>query len=105
MDIRIPNLGEGADSGTVASIFVKVGDQIKKDDPLVELESEKAVATVPSPVSGKVAKIHVNQGDTVRVGQVIVSVEGTGAAETPTATTPAPRIVQPRSEVAMVEGI
>ncbi len=81
MDIKIPNLGEGADSGTVAQIFVREGAQIQKDDPLLELESEKAVATIPSPAAGKVTKIHVKQGETVRVGQLIVSVESSGADE------------------------
>ena len=56
MDVRLPNLGEGADSGTVASIFVKEGDQITKDQPLIELESEKAVASIPSPAAGTVTK-------------------------------------------------
>jgi pyruvate dehydrogenase E2 component (dihydrolipoamide acetyltransferase) len=81
MDIRIPNLGEGADSGTVAQIFAKVGATVKKDDPLLELESEKAVATIPSPAAGKITKIHVKQGDTVRVGQVICSLETSEADE------------------------
>ncbi len=54
MDVRLPRLGEGADSGTVASIFVKVGDQVKKDQPVIELESEKAVASIPSPAAGTI---------------------------------------------------
>ena len=54
MEIRLPRLGEGADSGTVATIFVKEGDRITKDQPVLELESEKAVASIPSPVEGVV---------------------------------------------------
>lgn len=72
MDVRLPRLGEGADSGTVASIFVKPGDRVQKDQPVLELESEKAVATIPSPSSGTVAALHVKEGDQIRVGQLIL---------------------------------
>ena len=51
MDVKLPNLGEGADSGTVVNVFVKVGDRVEKDQPLLELENEKAVATIPATAS------------------------------------------------------
>jgi len=73
MDIKLPNLGEGADSGTVVNLFVKEGDQIKKDQPILELENEKAVATIPSTSAGKVAKIHVQVGNKISVGQTILT--------------------------------
>src|SRR5512141_1516198 len=69
MDLKLPNLGEGADSGTVVNIFVKEGDQIAKDQPVLELENEKAVATIPASGSGTVTKIYVKTGDKVSVGQ------------------------------------
>ncbi|MGB5874462.1 MAG: 2-oxo acid dehydrogenase subunit E2 [Bacteroidota bacterium] len=78
MDVKLPRLGEGADSGTVAGIFVKEGDQVEKDQPILELESEKAVATIPSPEAGTLTKIHVKEGDEVRVGQLIFSLGGDG---------------------------
>lgn len=74
-ELRIPNLGEGADSGSVVSIFVKVGDKVSKDQTLLELENEKAVAPIPSPQTGVIASIHVKVGDKVTVGQVIMSLE------------------------------
>jgi len=83
MDIRLPRLGEGADSGTVASIFVKEGDQVKKDQPILELESEKAVASIPSPESGTVSKLHVREGDMIKVGQLILTLTGGGPSEAP----------------------
>ncbi len=83
MDIRLPRLGEGADSGTVASIFVKEGDQVKKDQPILELESEKAVASIPAPESGTVSKLHVREGDTVKVGQLILTLTGGSGSGTP----------------------
>ena len=80
MEIRLPKLGEGADSGTVASIFVKIGDRLAKDQAILELESEKAVASIPSPAEGVVSAIHVKEGDVVKVGQLLVSLgEGSGA--------------------------
>lgn len=74
MDVRLPRLGEGADSGTVSTIFVKEGDTVKKDQPVLELESEKAVASIPSPVGGTITKIFVKDGDEIKVGTLIFSV-------------------------------
>ncbi|MDP3981144.1 MAG: 2-oxo acid dehydrogenase subunit E2 [Chlamydiota bacterium] len=73
MDIRLPSLGEGADSGTVVSIQVSVGDQLVKDQTILELENEKAVAPIPCPSEGTVSKIHVKEGDTISVGQILIS--------------------------------
>ncbi|MCC6395702.1 MAG: 2-oxo acid dehydrogenase subunit E2 [Bacteroidetes bacterium] len=83
MDIRLPRLGEGADSGTVAAIFVKEGDRLAKDQAILELESEKAVASIPSPSEGVVSKIHVKEGEVIKVGQLLISLgEGAGQGET-----------------------
>src|ERR1051325_4522279 len=73
MEITLPKLGEGADSGTVVNLFVKEGDHIRKDQNIVELENEKAVASIPSTGSGVVTKIHVQAGDKLSVGQSILS--------------------------------
>src|ERR1041385_5403673 len=81
MDIKLPNLGEGADSGTVVNLFVKEGDQITKDQPIIELENEKAVATIPSTAAGKVTKILVRTGDKVSVGQSILSLDDAGSGK------------------------
>src|SRR2546423_8720014 len=78
MDVRLPNLGEGAESGTVVSILVKEGDQISKGQTILELENEKAVAPIPSTVTGTVSKIRVKEGDKLAVGQVILSTSDGG---------------------------
>ncbi len=92
MDIKIPNLGEGADSGTVVSIYIKEGDTVKKDQTLIELENEKAVAPIPSTQDGVVTKVLVKVGDKVTVGQSIVSLgAGNGSASAPA---PSARTVQ-----------
>jgi pyruvate dehydrogenase E2 component (dihydrolipoamide acetyltransferase) len=81
MDVRLPNLGEGADSGSVVSLAVKEGEVIKKGQTILELENEKAVAPIPSPADGKVVNIRVKAGDKLTVGQVILSLESEGAAK------------------------
>jgi pyruvate dehydrogenase E2 component (dihydrolipoamide acetyltransferase) len=82
MDLTLPALGEGADSGTVVNLFVKEGDQIAKDQPVLELENEKAVATIPSTSAGTVSKIFVKTGDKITVGQRILSLAETRSATT-----------------------
>lgn len=80
MDLKLPHLGEGADSGTVVNLFVKEGDQVAKDQPILELENEKAVATIPSTAAGTVTKVFVKAGDKISVGQRILTLSDTGAA-------------------------
>src|SRR4051812_50055726 len=92
MDVKLPHLGEGADSGTVVNLFVKEGDQITKDQPILELENEKAVATIPASAGGIVTKIFVKSGDRISVGAKILSLSESGAAPAakPAAATAAP---------------
>lgn len=76
MDVKLPNLGEGADSGMVVNLLVKEGDRITAGQPVLELENEKAVATIPSTASGTISRIFVKAGDKIGVGQVILSTSG-----------------------------
>ena len=78
MDIKLPRLAEGVESGTVVNILVKAGQQIKKDQPIMELETQKAVGSIPSPESGTVTKIHVKEGMEVAVGQALISIDSGG---------------------------
>jgi pyruvate dehydrogenase E2 component (dihydrolipoamide acetyltransferase) len=87
MDVKLPKLGEGADSGVVVGIFVKEGDTIAKDQTILELENEKAVAAIPSTGAGVVEKIHVKSGDRISAGQKILTL--TGSAGAPAAAAPA----------------
>jgi pyruvate dehydrogenase E2 component (dihydrolipoamide acetyltransferase) len=80
MDVKLPKLGEGADSGVVVGIFVNVGDTVAKDQPILELENEKAVASIPSSAAGVVEKIHVKAGDRVSVGQRLITLAGGASA-------------------------
>jgi pyruvate dehydrogenase E2 component (dihydrolipoyllysine-residue acetyltransferase) len=81
MDVKVPSLAENINSGTIVKIFVAEGDQVQKDQDIVELETEKAVAAIPSPVDGKVTKLHVKEGDEVQVGQVLLSLSEVAAKE------------------------
>jgi pyruvate dehydrogenase E2 component (dihydrolipoamide acetyltransferase) len=86
MDVKLPKLGEGADSGVVVNVFVKEGDTVAQGQAIIELENEKAVASIPSTAAGKVTAIFVKAGDRISIGQKIISVEGGGASNVPAAT-------------------
>jgi pyruvate dehydrogenase E2 component (dihydrolipoyllysine-residue acetyltransferase) len=81
IDFTLPELGEQIETGDVLRIMVKPGDVITKDQPVLELETDKATIEVPSSVAGKVKEIKVKAGDKVKVGQTILSVEDNGAAD------------------------
>lgn len=83
MDVKLPKLGEGAESGVVVSVFVKPGDTIAKDQPILELENEKAVASIPAPAGGTVSAVFVKPGDKVSVGQKLISLDGDAGAAGP----------------------
>jgi pyruvate dehydrogenase E2 component (dihydrolipoamide acetyltransferase) len=74
MDVKLPRLAEGVESGIVVSILVSEGQEIKKDQPFIELETQKAVGSIPSPESGIVSQIHVKEGMEVAVGQLLISI-------------------------------
>jgi pyruvate dehydrogenase E2 component (dihydrolipoamide acetyltransferase) len=90
MDLKLPPLGEGADSGTVVNLFVKEGEQITKDQPILELENEKAVATIPSSGAGTVTRIFVKAGDKISVGHRILSFSEGGAGSSQAVAKPEP---------------
>jgi pyruvate dehydrogenase E2 component (dihydrolipoamide acetyltransferase) len=85
IELKIPELGENVTGGTVASVLVKIGDSIEKDQPLVELETEKAVLEVPAENGGIVKEILTKTGDEIQVGQTIVILDSNGASATPAA--------------------
>ncbi|HET6783129.1 MAG TPA: biotin/lipoyl-containing protein, partial [Pseudoxanthomonas sp.] len=68
---NLPDLGEGLPDATIVEWFVKEGDTIRLDEPLVSMETAKAVVEVPSPVSGKVLKLAGNAGDIVVTGAML----------------------------------
>jgi pyruvate dehydrogenase E2 component (dihydrolipoamide acetyltransferase) len=79
IDFTLPELGENIAAGDVLRVLVKPGDMLAKDQPVLELETDKATIEVPSSVAGQVKDVKVKVGDKVKVGQAILSVEGDGA--------------------------
>ena len=75
-DVRLPSLGDDAgDEATVSVFFREVGEDIKEGDDLVEMVTEKATFTVPSPVSGSIVSLEVAEDAVVKVGDVLAVVE------------------------------
>src|SRR5262245_31486952 len=71
-EFKIPELGENVEKGDVTRVLVKVGDVVRTDQPVIELETDKATIEVPSSVSGKVIEVKVKPGQKVKVGQVVL---------------------------------
>ena len=98
----LPELGEGMEAGDVVQVLVSVGESITEEQPVLELETDKAVVEVPAPVSGTVKAIHVQAGDKAAVGQLLLTVEtpaSTAAvAQAPRTPTPAAVSLPPTSE-------
>ncbi len=83
-EFKLPEVGEGITSGTVVGVLVAVGDTIEQDQPVLELETDKAVVEVPSTVAGVVQEIRVNANEEASVGQVVLIVgDGDAPAEAP----------------------
>jgi len=100
-DFKLPELGENITAGTVVKINVKVGDSVKKDQPLLEIETDKATIEVPSPVNGIIKEILIKENAQVKIGQVMMKIEAgatipvtkpTVAVSAKTETIPLPKV-------------
>src|SRR5690348_4887738 len=81
MEYKLPELGEGISEGTIAKVLIKAGDTVAEGQPVLELETDKAVLEVPSTVSGTVQNVNVKEGGKAKVGEVIFEYqESNGAA-------------------------
>ncbi|EJK87681.1 2-oxoglutarate dehydrogenase complex dihydrolipoyllysine-residue succinyltransferase [Agrobacterium rhizogenes] len=100
-EIRVPTLGESVSEATVGTWFKKVGDAIKVDEPIVELETDKVTIEVPSPIAGTLSEIVAQAGETVGLGALLGQISaGNGAAAAPAqaaapAAAPAPAAAAP----------
>ncbi|WP_300042881.1 dihydrolipoyllysine-residue acetyltransferase [uncultured Paracoccus sp.] len=88
VEVNVPDIGDFKDV-PVITVLVKVGDTVAAEDPLIELESDKATMEVPSPVAGRIASIVVKEGDRVSEGSVILTVEAEGSDAAAAASAPA----------------
>src|SRR5262245_16909242 len=106
IEFKLPELGENIESGNVVKVLISEGQTITKDQPLIELETDKATIEVPAPEAGVIQKIFVKEGGKAKVGEVVVTIDKNGAgasqaaapapkpaqaAAPPTATAPAPQ--------------
>jgi pyruvate dehydrogenase E2 component (dihydrolipoamide acetyltransferase) len=89
-EFKLPELGENIEKGDIVRVLVAAGDTIKFDQPVLELETDKATIEVPSTVAGKVTEIRVKAGEKVKVGQVVLVVDSAAAAAAPSAVERAP---------------
>jgi pyruvate dehydrogenase E2 component (dihydrolipoamide acetyltransferase) len=88
-DFILPNLGDGVAQGDVLKVLVKVGDTLKVDQPVLELETDKATIEVPSTVAGVVKDIRTKAGEKVKPGQVVLVVDQGVAGAPPQVASPA----------------
>ena len=109
-EIRVPTLGESVTEATIGRWFKKAGDEVKVDEPLVELETDKVTIEVPAPTAGVLSDIAVKDGETVAVGALLGEIKpGTGAAASAApakaaaqpAAAPAPAAPQPARPAAV----
>lgn len=102
-EFKVPELGENVEKGDVVRVMVKAGDVIAVDQPVFELETDKATIEVPSTVAGTVVEMKIKQGDKVKPGQVVLTVDGEGQAEPESRSPEVPAVTESRgSEAAEV---
>ncbi len=82
-ELKLPELGENIEAGDVVRVLVHVGDTLEKDQPVLELETDKATIEVPSSVAGVIKELRIKPGDKVKVGQAILVVEESAAGAKP----------------------
>jgi pyruvate dehydrogenase E2 component (dihydrolipoamide acetyltransferase) len=80
--IKVPDIGEGVDEGSIISILIEEGDTVEADQTILEMETDKAVVDIPCPEAGKVTELKVEEGDTIQVGDVILMLEPDEKSET-----------------------
>ncbi len=79
IEFRLPDIGEGVVEGEIVIWHVKEGDIVKEDDPILDVMTDKATVTIPSPTDGKIIKVQGKAGEMLKVGQVCIVFEVEGA--------------------------
>jgi pyruvate dehydrogenase E2 component (dihydrolipoamide acetyltransferase) len=105
-DFNLPELGEDIETGDVVALLVSVGDTIEVDQPVLEIETDKAAIEIPSSVSGVITAIHVEEGGIIEIGKPILTVDTEGTSgetatrpKTPEKTAPVPKPESPPVQV------
>src|SRR3954468_3536212 len=95
IEIKVPAMGESVTEATVARWFKKEGDAVKRDEPLLELETDKVTVEVPSPADGAIESISVQQGATVSVGAILGAIAEGAAGKTSAVPAANPQAARP----------
>src|SRR5471032_1933350 len=96
IEIKVPAMGESVTEATISKWFKKEGDAVKRDEPLLELETDKVTVEVPSPADGAIESIAAQAGATVSVGALLGAIAEGAAAKAPAAAKAAPA---PKTEI------
>ena len=102
-EFKLPDLGEGLTDGEVVRWLVAEGDAITLNQPIVEVETAKAVVEIPSPYAGTVVKLHAGEGDTIDVGAPLISVDTGGGSEGLKVSSPEERGAAPAQVAALTQ--
>src|SRR3989304_8112138 len=94
-EFKPPDIGEGVHEGEVVKWFVKPGDPIKEDDPMVEVMTDKVTVQIPSPVTGTVLELRAREGEVVKVGSVLIVLGEAGGTAAPPPPPPPPKAPPP----------
>jgi pyruvate dehydrogenase E2 component (dihydrolipoamide acetyltransferase) len=101
IEFKVPDLGENIESAEVLKVLVSEGDTVEAEQPVIEVETDKAAFEVPVSHAGRVAKVHIKEGDSIAVGQTALTLEeGNGAAES---AEPEPRAAEPERQAPEAE--
>jgi pyruvate dehydrogenase E2 component (dihydrolipoamide acetyltransferase) len=82
-EFKLPDIGEGVHEGEISKWLVKSGDQVKEDQPMVEVMTDKVTVEITSPVSGTIQELHYQPGQVVKVGSIIITIDESGAPAQP----------------------
>src|SRR3954465_675031 len=96
IEIKVPAMGESVTEATISKWFKKKGEAVKRDEPLLELETDKVTVEVPSPADGSIESITAQAGSTVAVGALLGAIAEGKAGSTPAPKSPAPKAEAPK---------
>lgn len=102
IEVPMPQMGESIAEGTVSQWLKQVGDAVERDEPILEISTDKVDAEIPAPSSGTLVEIAVQEGETVEVGTIVAFIDTeAGAVATPSAEAGAPEVAAPVAPVAV----
>src|ERR1044072_9663993 len=98
-EVVMPQMGESIAEGTITKWLKKVGERVKRDEPLFEISTDKVDAEIPSPAAGTLTEVRYKEGDTVEVNVVVAVLDGDQAGAATEAPAPAKPVEEPPVKV------